>query len=93
MVTTETAARILADSVTRVRTLMSSKEKELHTVSCPLILATCYPNLIIMPSQLAEALLEYETLDSDQVRRILAGEELPSLREVLEGDVPSDPAL
>lgn len=46
-----------------------------------------------MKTQLAEALLEYETLDSEQVRRILAGEELPSLREVLEGDVPQDPLL
>ena len=37
-------------------------------------------------SKLARALVEYETLDLEEVKKVIKGEAIRSIREVLEGD-------
>ena len=64
---------LLSDSRTRVFTLLKSREEEIHRVSTSL---RYLPSIAHFQVQLSQALVKYETLDADDVRRAVRGEPL-----------------
>lgn len=74
--------RILKAGEKRASELLREKETELHRVS----VRSARPRLALMRlwrPQLARALVEYETLDSEEVRRVIKGEPIRSTERVL----------
>lgn len=75
----------------RVAALLKSKENELHLVS-PLLL-TIYIHAYKSTSlQLANALIEYETLDMDEVKKVIKGEPIRNLKEIIQEDLSQVPS-
>lgn len=73
----------------RVTALLKAKEQELHRVG--IIGRLEYfqgAHLILLPPvQLAHALVEHETLDSDEVRKVIKGEPIRNIVEILAEDL------
>ena len=81
-------------------TLLKSKEEELHRVSNqkfpPLKLLAAnhvrallsgFPWIRFFLTQLATALMEHETLDAEEVKKVIKGEPIRNIKEVLAEDL------
>jgi ATP-dependent metalloprotease len=73
----------------RVTALLKSKEEELHRVSDRL--KVCVRMIPYLLPQLAHALVEHETLDSDEVRKVIKGEQIRNIDEIIAAEL-SQPA-
>ena len=76
---------MLVESESRVSTLLKTKEEELHRVSDNLRGSS--PSLTLTPPQLATALVEHETLDAEEVRKVIKGESIRNITEVIQEDL------
>lgn len=90
---------LLKAGESRVTQLLKSKEEELHRVSnqksflkqipanhvcAPLFFRV--PMMVARP-QLANALMEHETLDAEEVKKVIKGETIRNIKEVLAEDL------
>lgn len=65
-------------------TLLTSRIDELHRVSVALLL---WWILTAVKFKLAHALVEHETLNAEEVQKVVKGEPIRSITEVLEEDI------
>jgi hypothetical protein len=65
-------------------TLLSSRIDELHRVSVP---SHAWSLLICCQCKLAHALVEHETLNAEEVQKVVKGETIRTITEVLEEDI------
>jgi ATP-dependent metalloprotease len=80
--------RILKAGEKRATDLLKEKEVELHLVrNVRLLIPVCYWRRSVACSKLARALVEYETLDLEEVKKVIKGEPIRSIAEVLDGEV------
>lgn len=79
---------LLMAGESRVLTLLKSKEEELHRVSV-VFRRPCRPTLISsdLVLQLASALMEHETLDVEEVKKVIKGEPIRNIKEVIQEDL------
>ncbi|KAF7792984.1 hypothetical protein EIP86_004089 [Pleurotus ostreatoroseus] len=77
--------RMLVESESRVSTLLKTKEEELHRVSDTLRGSSL--SLTSISPQLATALVEHETLDAEEVRKVIKGESIRNITEVIQEDL------
>jgi ATP-dependent metalloprotease len=85
---TDLHRRIVRGGEARATALLTSKLDELHrvcfSVSCHLKALNC--------RQLAHALVEHETLDSDEVKKVIRGEPIRNITDVLDEELSNIPA-
>lgn len=90
-------SRILTAGEARVHALLKSKEEELHRVSvCQrrvvghLLTFDClaaWVSINAFRMKLAAALVEHETLDAEEVRKVIKGEQIRNIAEVIQEDL------
>ncbi|KAJ7219269.1 ATP-dependent peptidase [Mycena pura] len=79
----EEVTNLILAGQNRAASILTSRIDELHRV----IIFTCGSCVVLKISQLAHALVEHETLDSNEVRKVIKGEPIRNITQVLEDEL------